>query len=551
VADEIGAPTRPHIKVKRSAVLVTVVALLMAPAGARANPFPPERDSPPGQLYVWAGNVRQQLIVDLHAFKRLLGLVRAVRSRPAAFDGGSAEATAMPDVMIFNEMRPTNAEILRRLLLQRSKYQYEIIEVEGAADKMVYNADKMTPQGLPQTILDPCRSAGENARTYLLQRFTENASGQVVTVVGVHFKARYNETGQPRCRENNVQTVKTALTADVGPVVVGGDFNKRPVEVEGACDPNEESPSLEWYQMMVAPADLSRAFTDTVRHVHRRDGISMAGEWTFERLAESNICTGARTYKRSRLDYIFVAGAEVADAHADHPGWAEDEPGAVRFGGDRYSDHRWVTARLILSTLPRVSVPDVDLQAGGRVQVTWEPVEGATSYAVYRATRGLSFTKLAEVAADQTTFIDRGEHGVPYRYAVAALAADATQGRESSGVRAIPDARGPRVSATNPPKGAPSVDPRKRVRVWFGEGIDGSSISESTIQIFRKGSKVAGRIRIESARQISFDPANPLRKGSSFYVIVRPVLDRLGNDGPRHTFSFSTPAPPKKGGKKG
>jgi hypothetical protein len=456
----------------------------------------------------------------------------------------------MPDVMIFNEMRPANVEIFRRLLLQRSKYQYEIIAVEGAADKLVYNADKMTPQGATQTIIDPCRSSGENARPYILQRFTENASGLLVTVVGVHFKARYNETGQPRCRENNVQTVKTALTPDVGTVVVGGDFNKRPVEVEAACDPNEESPSLEWYQMMVAPTDLSRTFIDTVRHVHRREGISMAGEWTFERLTESTICTGARTYKRSRLDYIFAAGAEVADAHADHPGWAEDEPGAVRFGNDRYSDHRWVTARLILSTLPRVPVPSLDLQAGGRVQVTWEPVEGATTYAVYRATRGHSFTKLADVTADQTTYSDRGEHGVPYRYAVAAVAADSTQGRESSGARAVPDARGPRVTATNPPSGAPSVDPRKRIRVWFGEGIDASSVGESAIQIFRNGSRVAGRVRVESARQISFDPSNPLRKGSRFFVIVRPVLDRLGNDGPRHTFSFSTPAPPKKGGKK-
>lgn len=511
-------------------------------AHGRGARFPGERDSPPGQVYVWAGNVRQQLIVDLHAFKRLFGLVKAVRSRPAAFDGGSGEATAMPDVMIIQEMRPANVEIFRRLLLQRSKFQYEIVALEGSNDKFVYNADTMTPQGPLQTILDPCRSDG-NAKPYLLQRFTENASGSLLTAVGVHFKANYDST---ECRERNVQTVKTALTGDVGPVVIGGDFNKRPVEIEGACDPNEESPSLEWYQMMVAPTDLSRAFIDTVRLVHRRSNRSMADEWTFERVAPSTICTGAKTYKRSRLDYIFAAGVEVADAHADHPGWSEDEPGAVRFGGDRYSDHRWVTARLILSTLPRVPLPELDLQEGGRVQVTWQTVEGATSYAVYRATRGDPFTKLADVPADQTTYLDRGEHGVPYRYAVAAVAADSSQGRESFGARAVPDARGPRVTATNPPAGAPSVDPRKRIRVWFGEGIDPDLVGESAIQIFRKGSKVAGRVRIESARQISFDPANPLRKGSHFYVIVRPVFDRLGNDGPRHTFSFSTPEPPKK-----
>jgi endonuclease/exonuclease/phosphatase family metal-dependent hydrolase len=510
-----------------------------------------ERSSPPGQVYVWTVNARQQIPVDLQAFRRIYELVKAVRNRPTAFDGGISDATAMPDVMIFNEMRQANIEVFRRLLDQRSKFDYEIVSAEGAEDKFLYNAQRLTPQGLAQTIVDPCRAGGENARQYLLQRFTENATATPITIVGVHFKARYDETGQPQCRERNVQSVKTALTADVGAVVVGGDFNKRPVEIEGACDPNEESPSLEWYSIFTEPSDLSRAFTDVVRDVHRSQNESMNSEWTFERLTKANLCDNRKAYKRSRLDYIFTAGTTVADAHADHPGWSTDIPGQVPFGKERYSDHRWVWARLILAGPPRPRTPALELGVGGTVQLTWEPVEGATGYVVYRGKKWHSYEDIAVVPPDQTTYTDKAKHGISYRYSIAAVGADTSQGRESPGERATPDARGPRVTATNPPNGAPSVDPRKRVRVWFGEGVAPSSVNDSTIRVFRNGNKVPGRLILESSRQISFNPSSQLRKGNRYYVVVRSVTDRLGNRGPRHTFSFSTPAPPPKKGPKG
>lgn len=526
--------------------IALIVVLVSAPQPAGAQAVVGEKDSPPGQIYVWAANARQQLAVDLKAFRRLYELVKAVRVRPSAFDGGVNDATAMPDLMIFNEMRFANLEIFRRLLLQRSRFGYEIVSAEGAEDKMLYNSDTMTPQGAPQTIVDPCRSNGEDARQYLVQRFTENGTGSVVTVAAVHLKAKYNETGQPQCRERNIQAIKTALTGDVGPVVIGGDFNKRPVEVEAACDPNEQSPSLEWYQMLTAPADLTRAFVDTVRDVHRARNVSMASEWTFERLEKATLCDNSIAYKRSRLDYIFASGVLVAEAHADHPGWSDSEPGKVPFGKQRYSDHRWVWARLILTPTARPSAPAADLGPGGTVDLSWEPVDGATGYVVYRARKWHSFSQVATVPADQTTYTDTASHGTPFRYAVAAVGADGGQGRESPGVRVIPDARGPRVIATDPPNGSPGVHPRSRVRVWFSEGVDPSSVDGSTIEIFRKGRRVPGRVRSESARQIAFNPAGELRKGNRFYVVVRPVMDRLGNRGARHSFWFSTPEPPAK-----
>ena len=527
--------------------MAVLASLLAAPPRARAQ-INYEKPSPPGQVYVWTVNARQQLAVDLKAFRRLYELVKAVRARPSAFDGGVTDATGMPDVMIFNEMRFANLEIFRRLLLQRSKYQYEIVSAEGAEDKFLYNATTMTLQGLPQTVVDPCRSGGEdgNPRQYLVARFTENETNAPVTVAGVHFKAKYNETGQPQCRERNVQAVKTALTADVGAAVIGGDFNKRPVEVEAACDPNEMSPPLEWYTILTNPSDLSRPFLDTVRDYHRARGESMVNEWTFERLTKSTLCDNTVAFKRSRLDYLFAAGAGVAEAHTDHPGWSSSTPGDIPFGKQRYSDHRWVWTRLILTGPTRPEAPATDLGAGGTVEVTWTPVEGATGYVVYRAKRWHSYAQLATVPADQATYVDTGKHGVTYKYAVAAVGADTGQGRESIGVKATPDARGPRVSATSPPAGAPSVSPSTNIRIWFNEAVNPFSVNSSTIQVFREGHKVPGRIRRESARQLVFNPGGSLRKGSRFTVVVRPVTDRLGNRGPRHSFSFTTPEPPKK-----
>ena len=533
----------------RFLIAAALIVGVIAPGVARAQTdF--EKPSPPGQVYVWTVNARQQLAVDLKAFRRLYELVKAVRARPSAFDGGVADATGMPDVMIFNEMRFANLEIFRRLLLQRSKFQYEIVSAEGAEDKFLYNTTTLTQQGTPQTIVDPCRSGDEGARQYLVARFTENATNSPLTVAGVHLKARYDETGQPQCRERNIQAIKTALTADVGPVVIGGDFNKRPVEIEATCDPNEESASLEWYSMLTNPADLSRAYIDASRDYHRARNETMASEWTFERLAKTNLCNGTVAYKRSRLDYLFAAGAIVAEAHADHPGWADDVPGGVPFGKKRYSDHRWVWGRFILTGPPRPEPPARDLDAGGVVNLTWAPVEGATAYVVYRAKEWHSFTELATVPPDQVTYSDIGKHGVSYRYAIAAVGADGGQGRESLGRKATPDARGPSVSATNPPRGAPGVHPRSRIRVWFNDGVDPTSIDQETIQVFRDGRRVAGNVRRVSARQISFNPRGLLRKGNRFVVVVRAVKDSIGNKGPRYSFSFSTPAPPKKDGKR-
>ena len=51
-------------------------------------------------------------------------------------------------------------------------------------------------------------------------------------------------------------------------------------------------------------------------------------------------------HRRTRIDYIFAADATIAEAHADHPGWAGEEPGSHSPENFKYSDHRWVWARV-------------------------------------------------------------------------------------------------------------------------------------------------------------------------------------------------------------
>ena len=91
---------------------------------------------------------------------------------------------------------------------------------------------------------------------------------------------------------------------------------------------------------------------------------------------------------------------------------------------------------------------------------------------------------------------------------------------------AIPDGRGPRVTATNPPNGAPSVDPRKRIRVWFGEGVAPASIGDSTIGpslvtlVVREdpGQPGTGMLVQETQPPISTEFQRVIREGVASYL---------------------------------
>jgi hypothetical protein len=277
-------------------------------------------------------------------------------------------------------------------------------------------------------------------------------------------------------------------------------------------------------------------------------------EWTHEQKAEKVVeCTGNFHHRRSRIDYIFAADAAVAEAHADHPGWGGTIPGERNPGHFKYSDHRWVWGRFVLSALPRVERPTVVPDAQGLMHVAWTPVEGAGGYVVYRAFGQHDFSVRARVAPEVTTFDDQAtQHGRSYRYAIAAVGADGGQGLESRGESAFADAQGPQVTWVDPPRGAIGVGPGKAMSVRFDEGVVDDSVDQDSIRVYTNGHEIPGFVIRKFPRLLKFNPANPLRKGRLFTVVVSPGLrDRLGNTGYRYAWSFRTEEPPPKKPKKG
>ena len=529
---------------RRALATSILLCVLLSGTSAADHVRPREaKTSPPGQIQVVTANARQFAILDLGLFTRLFELVRAIRSRPIAFDGGPVRAVATPDVVVFQELRFSNLEIFDRILDQRSSSTFDIVSVDGAHTRMLINTSEVTLASEPQVIQDPCRdgTTGEPAKRYVWARFTENATGAPFVVVAIHFKAKYEETGQERCPERNIDAIRAALAAETAPVILAGDFNKRAMEQARECDPNEQSAPLEWWTNLTAPTDGSRAFADAVQTHHRAVGDVMTHEWTFERSEEVVVCDGNQGVKRTRLDYIFAAGAAVAEAHADHPGWASEAPGEMDPHNPRYSDHRFVWGRFVISGPPQPAAPTVVAGPGGVIDLTWLPQEGVTGWVLYRAGGARPYSVRARLTPETTTFSDIStRHGVSYRYAIAPVGVDTGQGMESPAAFAIADAEGPRVVGRRPPDGSPAARRWIPIDVFFDEPVDPESVKPATISIYRDGRRIAGTLRQLSARHLRFNPFKNLRNDSRFRVVVHATRDNLGNIGFRDVFTFRT-----------
>jgi hypothetical protein len=267
----------------------------------------------------------------------------------------------------------------------------------------------------------------------------------------------------------------------------------------------------------------------------------MAAEWTHEKDEKGDLCNGARGYPRARIDYLFAARAGVADAHADHPGWAGVVPGTRHHTNKRYSDHRWVWGRFVLSGSPRPARPTPVPDKGGVIHLSWESVEGAAGYVLYRAVQGHAYAVLTRPTSGTTTFDDLAtRHGRTYRYAVAAVDATGSQGPESEPKWMTADARGPLVTSVSPRSGAVGVARNVTIRVRFDESVDPSVVTGSTIELRRKGHSLRGRVIRESRRVILFDPKRRLRNKRSYRIVVHAVKDLLGNRGERFYSYFKT-----------
>lgn len=536
-------------------LLVVVLLAALPPFDASAAPAPPpQQSSLPGQVTVVTINAKQNRILGLARFLALFELPKALRFRPEAFNGGFRGSVTAPDVIVVQEVRPSNLEILVRLLRQRFPYKYEALEPVGAAAAFVVNTDTVTPQGEVTTWDDVCTTEetptdNRSTRDYPIGHFVETATGAPFVVAGMHMAKRYDTTGQPNCVPRNIERLKEELADETAPVIVGGDFNRRAVLDPYECDPEEQSTPNPWYELLTAPQDGSRVYVDAVKQWHRGHGTSLAHEWTHEQRQANALCDQTTRFKRSRIDYLFAAGAAVGEAHSDHPGWAGPEAG-IRLGTP-YSDHRYVWGRFVVSGPPRPLQPALAQGVDGRIDVTWSAVEGAAGYVVYRALRGRAYSILARVGAEVTTFGDVfTEHGQSYRYAIAAVGADGGIGHESRPAFGVADKKGPHVLRVTPSRNATGVDPDVTILVRFDERVAPGSVAADTVRLWFGRKRIPALTSVAGARLLRLEPNRRLDKGKTYRVVVDPVRDVLGNAGPRIAWRFTTveppPPPPKR-----
>lgn len=532
-------------KVFVSCLACIVLAGLFAPAAALSlRPM----ESPPGQLKIISINARQNAVLGIKRFEDMFELSQALRKRPLAFNGGFNGGVHAPDIVVTQEIRPSNLEIFEHLLRQRYKQKYRVAGFAEAASQIIYNSATVTPvQEEPRTWSDVClgeTSAGNrHGRFYQAARFTEVATGAPFTVAGLHMPKSFASSGESDCFTRNLTEFRTQLENEPGAVFIAGDFNKRAVEMPHECDPQETSPAYPWYLVLTDPPEGERRYIDSVKEWHRQRRLGLEDQWTHEQKSETLTCDGSSRYRRTRIDFIFQSGAVTAEAYADHPGWAGTIPGTKRSGFHKYSDHRFLFGRFILTGPPKPLAPTATPAKGGVIDLSWTPVEGASQYIVYRAIRGRDYNELGRTDGLTTTFSDQStEHDVVYRYSIAPVASDGGNGFESRRSFARADSRGPQVVSVTPGSGATGVDRRTNIRVVFDSGVRPDSVTGDRIRLVRGRTLITGRLYMESRRVLVFDPDFALRPGTRYSVKVKPVQDRLGNVGGSKSWEFYTAA---------
>jgi endonuclease/exonuclease/phosphatase family metal-dependent hydrolase len=495
---------------------------------------------PPGQVKVVTVNAHENPVLGIKRFRAMFFLSKALRSRPVAFNGGLQGAVAAPDVVITQEMRASNLEIFQHLLRQRFRRKYTIIGPDNSSADIIIDPDTVTLQASVVTWNDVCLPQ----RTYEIAHLTQNATGSAFTVAGVHFWKHYTTSN---CLDQNVQQMQTLLLADNDPTIIGGDFNRRPVQDQLECDPNEESQPLTWWNDLTHPSAPNRVFDDAVRTNDRRHSISMRFDWTQEQGAPKTGCYGQLLIRRSRIDYLFYSGAELAEARTDLPGWAGHKPGTRNRRNGKYSDHRFVWGRFILSGPPQPDPPSATPGRNGMIHLAWGTEQGVTGWVLYRARGSDAYDAIAKLDPAATSYDDNStENAVTYRYALAPVGANGGQGLESLGRFATADASGPDVLSVQPRPGAIGVDPGTSVQAFMDERPAPSSVGQDTIQMFLGQRRIGGFVRQASPRLIKFNPASRLKRGATYRVVVSGLKDRLGNAGRRYSWSFSTVAQPPR-----
>lgn len=539
---------------KRTLLLVTCLIAALVPATPAPAASFPQKPSPPGQIHVVSANAWQRKVIGVKRFEMMLELARAMLKRPTAFDGGSDRAVAAPDLIVMQEMQAANLEIFANLLRQRSDTDYQIVGSTSAFGKFIINAERIAMQGEAHVWNDVCYAASDRGedgpleRTYQWAEFVELETGTRFTASSIHFDPRYtHNTGQHQCWDRNVPEIRRQMDLTSVPSIIAGDFNKRAVESTHECDPEENSAPLPWYSMLTAPQE-GRVYSDAVRDYHRQRGLSMATEWTHEQKTATVTCDASTRFRRNRIDYIFTSGMEVASAHADHPGWSGEAPGTRHPVNKKYSDHRFISARLKLVGPPRPLRPVVVPDAFGVMHVSWQaiPDVAVSQWLLYRAVGREPFNLFARFDPQVLTYDDLStRHGTRYRYAVAALAplegsSVPAQGIESRPTAGVADDLGPQVKSTTPWANASNVERRTDIVARFDEPIDSTSVAWDTMGLYRNGRRICGRTVQQTRRFLVLEPCNPLGKKKQYTVKVSSVVDKLGNRGSFTSWRFTT-----------
>ena len=340
--------------------------------------------------------------------------------------------------------------------------------------------------------------------------------------------------------------LRAQLEDEVGATFIIGDFNKRSVETQLECDPHERSDPFHWYEVLTASSE-GRNYVDAVRRYARKLGRSLGNQWTHEQRNRTPLCNGTnelppqpdRLHLRFRRRSCRSIGRRAGLGRRRDPGRRAAST-SIRTTGS-------CAARYVLTGPPQPLRPQAIRKRGGEVDLTWSPVEGAEGYVVYRAIRRRTFDTLANVGAETTAFNDLfTEHGVTYRYKIAAVGADEGQGVESGASFVEIDKRGPQVLYVFPRRGAIDVERRENIRVTFDEAVRPDSVTNDRIRLYRGRTRLSGTLRQVSPRVLVFNPTFPMRAGREHKVSVKPVTDRLRNVGGGAGWTFETRRPRKK-----
>ena len=286
---------------------------------------------------------------------RLDELAKALTTRAVSSTGG----VIAPDVILIQEIVGTPLRYLQDQLNAMSNATnatYAIVGGITSAEgdmkvKALLNTATMKFDRF-ETWTDACTTN----RIYQIIHATEIASGKPVAAAGVHIAPMSSAAGTDECKRQNAEKTRQVMAPydDTGSIV--GDFNRRAMEAEYECDPDEtKSPAMPWYSAITAKAANGYSYQGTVRTHHRPLG-TLKDQWTFEFPTAETLCNGEFDERRMRMDYIFTSSTMgVVEARADDPGWGGATPGVIGCSPApqcKYSDHRFVWARLRLPAPP-------------------------------------------------------------------------------------------------------------------------------------------------------------------------------------------------------